>query len=227
MSIFPAPISLLLFPLKTDTMSNRSLSLIATIFFVFIAFNGITQSDSSAWLNDVLTFQSELNKEFADSATSPLLPDDLKTFTHLDFFSINAEFRIEAKFIRTPNEKPFKMITSGTRRPEYVKYGEARFIYKGKYGKLSIYQNIQLSQKEGYEDYLFIPFRDLTSGKESYGAGRYLDLKIPQGDVIVIDFNKAYNPLCAYNHKYSCPIPPEENHLQIAVYAGVKAPENH
>ena len=69
---------------------------------------------------------------------------------------------------------------------------------------------------------MFLPFSDLTSGNETYGGGRYIDLEIPKGKTITIDFNQAYNPYCAYNPKYSCPIVPAENELLTNVNAGVK-----
>ena len=120
------------------------------------------------------------------------------------------------------DEKVFKMKTTGARLPEYVKYGELTFTIDGKPFKLNLYQNIDLTQKEGYEDYLFLPFSDLTCGKQSYIGGRYIDMRIPKTNTVTIDFNKAYNPYCAYNHKYSCPIVPLENDLNIEVLAGVK-----
>jgi uncharacterized protein (DUF1684 family) len=130
--------------------------------------------------------------------------------------------QIEARFVRTPNEKVFEMKTSTTRKPLYIKFGEAHFKIDGKDLVLNIYQNIELSKKKEYVDYLFLPFSDLTCGKESYIGGRYIDLKIPTSDTILIDFNTAYNPYCAYNHKYSCPIVPLENDLPVAINAGVK-----
>ena len=78
---------------------------------------------------------------------------------------------------------------------------------------------------EAYEDYLFLPYTDLTSGDGSYGGGKYLDLKTPEGNTIIIDFNKAYNPYCAYSHRYSCPVPPEENDLLVRIEAGVRVYE--
>ena len=77
----------------------------------------------------------------------------------------------------------------------------------------------------GYENSLFVPFTDLTNGKETYGGGRYMDVEIPEGDSIVLDFNKAYNPYCAYSTNYSCPIPPKENDLPISINAGLKIKE--
>ena len=88
--------------------------------------------------------------------------------------------------------------------------------------KLNVYQNVDLNKKTGYEDYLFLPFSDLTCGKESYIGGRYVDMKIQKGKTWTIDFNKAYNPYCAYNYEYSCPIVPLENDLNIEILAGVK-----
>jgi uncharacterized protein (DUF1684 family) len=167
-------------------------------------------------------FQKELIAEYADAKTSPLLPEDLKVFKNLDFYPPNENFFVVAKFIRTENEQPFEMTTSTSRRPMYVKYGEAQFSINGQDFQLNIYRNIELSKKEEYKDYLFLPFSDLTCGNESYIGGKYIDLKVPQGDTIAIDFNTSYNPYCAYNYKYSCPKVPLENDLKIEIRAGVK-----
>jgi uncharacterized protein (DUF1684 family) len=167
-------------------------------------------------------FQKDLNTEYADAKTSPLTSEDLATFKALDFYSISEKFFVTAKFTRTENEKPFEMKTSTDRKPMYVKYGEASFSIDGKSFQLNIYRNIELSKQEAYKDYLFLPFSDLTCGKESYIGGKYIDMKIPKGDTIVIDFNTSYNPYCAYNHKYSCPKVPLENDLNIEIKAGVK-----
>jgi uncharacterized protein (DUF1684 family) len=167
-------------------------------------------------------FQKELNTEYADAKTSPLTAKDLATFKSLDFYPINEKFFVMAKFIRTEDEKPFEMKTSTDRKPIYVKYGEAHFEIDGKPLRLNIYKNIELSKKEEYKDYLFLPFSDLTCGNESYIGGKYIDMKIPKGDTIVIDFNTSYNPYCAYNSKYSCPKVPLENDLNIEIRAGVK-----
>ncbi|MGK4568629.1 DUF1684 domain-containing protein [Flavobacterium sp. 3HN19-14] len=191
--------------------------------FVFLLFLTTAATFAQQFSEEaVLTFQKELNAEYADATESPLMPEDRKEFKSLDFFSPNQNFYVVAKFVRTPDEKPFEMPTTGSRRPMYVKYAEAIFSLDGKQFRLNIYQSVDLTKKAGFEDYLFMPFTDLTSGVETYGGGRYIDLRIPKGDTIVIDFNQAYNPYCAYSHKYSCPIPPKENDLQIEIKAGVK-----
>lgn len=168
-------------------------------------------------------FQREINAEYKDASKSPLKEKDRKKFKGLDFFEVDSTYVVRATFERTPYETVFKMKTTTDRLPEYVKYGVASFELKGKRYQLNIYQNQDLITKEGYEDYLFIPFLDDTSGDESYGGGRYMDFRIPKSDTITLDFNTAYNPYCVYNETYSCPIVPRENYLDTEIRAGVKA----
>ena len=167
-------------------------------------------------------FQTELNQSYADSLKSPLTKEDLNHFKGLDFFPIDEKYIVEATFVRTKKEKAFAMKTTTSRTPLYKKYGELHFSIDGKEFKLNVYQNVDLNKKSGYDDYLFLPFSDLTCGKESYIGGRYVDVRIQKGTLWTIDFNKAYNPYCAYNYKYSCPIVPLENDLDIEILAGVK-----
>ncbi|MBF4490933.1 DUF1684 domain-containing protein [Flavobacterium sp. MR2016-29] len=172
--------------------------------------------------NEVVKFQKTINAEYADAKTSPLMEEDLKTFKALEFYPINEKFFVNAKLVKAKNEKVFEMKTTGTRTPKYIKYGTLYFTLNGVALQLNVYRSIDLSKQKEYKDHLFLPFSDLTSGKESYIGGRYIDLKIPKGDSIVVDFNQAYNPYCAYNHKYSCPLVPLENDLNVEIRAGVK-----
>ena len=173
-------------------------------------------------LSAVAKFQKELNAEYATAKTSPLTLEDLAEFKTLDFYPASETFFVVAKLVRTQKEKPFEMETSTDRKPLYVKYGELYFEINGQDFKLNVYENIELLKKKDYKDYLFLPFSDLTSGKESYIGGKYIDVRIPKGDTIMIDFNTSYNPYCAYNSKYSCPKVPLENDLEIEIKAGVK-----
>lgn len=193
---------------------------IQTLVFLMLLNFGFSQEKFDS--TSVEKFQKELNTEYADAKTSPLMAEDLAVFKALDFYPINEKFFVTAKFIRTADEKPFEMKTSTDRKPMYVKYGEAHFMIDGKSFQLNIYKNIELSKKEEYKDYLFLPFSDLTCGNESYIGGKYIDMKTPKGDTIAIDFNTSYNPYCAYSHKYSCPKVPLENDLNIEIKAGVK-----
>ncbi len=113
------------------------------------------------------------------------------------------------------------MNTTTDQRPKYLVYAIAIFEINEEEYHLNIYKSYSSSIPE-YEDYLFLPFTDETSGNETYGGGRFIDLRIVEGSEMVIDFNQAYNPYCAYNHGYSCPIPPKDNHLKMRIEAGVK-----
>ena len=169
-------------------------------------------------------FQHELDKAYKSKEGSPLPEGKRKKFKGHDFFPIDMKYKVVAKFTRASGAEPFQMKTSTDRLPDYVVYGVAEFELDGRTFQLNIYQSIDLSKTVKYRKHLFLPFTDLTSGGESYGGGRYIDLEIPEGDTIVIDFNRAYNPYCAYSGRYSCPIPPVENSLDTAIKAGVKTP---
>lgn len=190
--------------------------------FICILFLSYACAQSLNELEKAERFQHSLNKEFANKKTSPLPKDALKTFTELDFYPVNERFVITGNLERTPDSPPFEMPTTTNRKPTYKQFGIIRFSLNGKELTLSVYQDLGLIQKEEYQNHLFLPFTDLTSGVTTYGGGRYLDLEIPEGDTIILNFNMAYNPYCAYNPKYSCPIPPEENFLNTEIHAGIK-----
>lgn len=209
---------------------------IVCIVLTLIAFQGCKQGkkyhdeDSenvilteSTLLQGILDFQTEKNEEFRNPETSPLPDRYRKDFDGLDFFAPDTNYVVLARFVRTPNAVPFEMPTTTDRKTTEVVFGIAHFVLDGQQQQLEIYQNAELMKEEGFEDYLFLPFTDLTNEEETYGGGRYIDLRIPEKNIIMIDFNRAYNPSCAYNKKYSCPIVPKINHLNTRVVAGVKA----
>lgn len=143
----------------------------------------------------------------------------------LKFFPINESYRVTARFERVKNGSWFSMETSGTMKKVFRVYGTIYFTIHDTAVTLSIYQSQQLMAVEEYREQLFLPFTDLTSGEETYSSGRYIDLTFSDiaGDQVVIDFNKAYNPYCAYvSGKYNCPIPPKENNLNVSILAGEK-----
>lgn len=176
---------------------------------------------------EIAQYQQEMNTYFADPEKSPLTAADRADFKGLPFYEVQETYRVEAKFVATPNFESFAMKTTTDRAPMYRKYGEAHFSIDGKDYVLSLYQNMDLLKRMPFYNKLFVPFKDLSNGKGSYSGGRYLDVDIPKDDTVVLDFNKAYAPYCAYNYKYSCPIPPSENHLQVAIEAGVKTYKGH
>lgn len=177
---------------------------------------------SKADLSEIRKFQTDLDDEYKDPKKSPLRGEYFTNFTGHPFFPANLKYRVLAKLVKTKNPLPFEIPTSSGKTKPYQEYGKATFIVDGKEQTLTLYQSLNLTQTAGYEDYLFLPFRDATNEVETYGGGKYMDLKIPKGDTIILDFNKSYHPLCAYNaYDYSCPIVPGENFLPLRIEAGV------
>ncbi|MDP2089046.1 MAG: DUF1684 domain-containing protein [Flavobacteriaceae bacterium] len=194
---------------------------------VFFGCKKPAEQYSNLHLIAVQKYQEELNRDYANPISSPLKPEDLATFKALDFFTADENFKVEATLELTPNDPVFEMATTTDRKPLYKRFGIASFSLNGKEYKLSVYQNQQLLLDFEYRNYLFLPFTDAANGHESYKGGRYIDLEIPANNKLIIDFNKAYNPYCAYNSKYSCPLVPSENHLDLEIKAGVKAFNKH
>jgi len=192
-----------------------------SLFCLWMSSYAFAQVDTALYMAYNDSARQATNQEFGDPKHSPLAEDAIDDFEGLSYFDFNPKFILTARFEPTPNEKPFQMPTSTSRLPKYVKHGHLFFELDGKQLRLSVYKNIDLSKKAGYENYLFIPFNDSTNGFESYGGGRYMDIQGPLGDSVILDFNRAYNPYCAYNHRYSCPIPPAENRLPVRIEAGV------
>jgi uncharacterized protein (DUF1684 family) len=190
-------------------------------FLVFCFFSSYSQSDDAA-IADIQAHRKKQSVTFKDPHETPLSPRDRRKFKGLNYFPIDLKYRVEAKFVRHENPVFFKMKTTTARLPDYVKYGEVQFLIDGRSYQLEVYQSPDIIKRPGYEDYLFIPFTDLTNGYATYDVGRYLEMRIPESDSVIIDFNKAYNPYCSYSPNYSCPIPPEANHLPIEIPAGEK-----
>ncbi|MBR9855601.1 MAG: DUF1684 domain-containing protein [Algicola sp.] len=186
--------------------------------------NDKVESVSSDLVADILKYQKKQNESFKDPDTSPLPDKYRKDFEGLDFFEPDTSYVVKARFTRTPDAVPFMMPSTTDRQTQEVVYGIAHFALNGKEHKLEVYQSLDLMDDEGFEDYLFLPFLDDTNGGETYGGGRYIDLSIPEndGNTLVIDFNKSYNPYCVYNKKYSCPLVPRQNYLNTMINAGMK-----
>lgn len=179
------------------------------------------QVSEKAYSKNIRKFRKAYKKEFKEQPNSPLTKKDLR---YLSFHKPDQNYQVKCQFIRSEKEEPFEMATyAGTTQP-YVKYGALQFDLFGTTYELAVYQNLRLLRLPQYRNYLFIPFKDLTNGESSYGGGRYLDISRKDiiNDSLVLDFNLAYNPYCAYSDGYQCPIPPEENHLDVAIEAGEK-----
>lgn len=185
-----------------------------SLFPIFLA--------AQSYKKSIRKFQKELNQSFGNPEKSPLMKDKIQDFEGLPFFSVNEKYRVTAKFEKLPPELLVSLKTSDKRLRDYERFAIATFELEGKQFQLTLFKSTAKVITPGYENSLFLPFTDQSNGKETYGGGRYMDIEIPLGDTIVIDFNKAYNPYCAYSDRYSCPIPPQENDLQISILSGVK-----
>ena len=170
-------------------------------------------------------YQVALNTVFKDASISPLKKNDLKNFNGLAFFPIDSSFIVKATFSKKENATSFVMKTTTDRIALYKEYGVIKFTLKeGKY-ELTLYQSEEDVRNEKRKNRLFLPFTDATSGNQSYGGGRYMDLMITDIDedqTIEINFNNTYNPYCTYDEKYSCPLTPRKNHVNTEITAGIK-----
>jgi len=174
----------------------------------------------SEWRERLERERKQKDWSFAVNPRSPIPPEKREDFNGLDYYPPNPVYRFKLKLHEYEEKKTLKMATTSDEEQGYIRWGEFQFKLGGKEHKLQAYSRDQKEQ------WLFIPFRDATSGKETYGAGRYLDLQPGRhylgGGRWILDFNKAYNPFCAYNKAYSCPLTPPENWLDILIRAGEK-----
>lgn len=162
-------------------------------------------------MSQLQQFRDSKDDEFRNPDTTPLEPEQLRKFIGLDYFPENENLRMELPLSRYNTAEMITLTTSTGADREYFRVGEARFTYNSVECVLHIYE----------DDFgFFVPFTDLTAPEETYGGGRYLEPHEIRSNVIYVDFNLAYNPYCAYNQKWSCPLPPEENRLPIRVEAG-------
>jgi uncharacterized protein (DUF1684 family) len=196
--------------------------LIALILFVSTNIFPQQLENAKSYTRLLIKERKEKDKEFSVADNSPLDKTLKSHFKGLNYYTISQDWLITARLERYNNPDTIRMKTTTERLPLYLIYGKAFFKLGGIDFNLTVFRNVSLMTKPGYEDYLFVPFRDETSGEESYGGGRYIDARIVDGENIVIDFNRSYNPYCVYSKKFSCPIPPTENYLNFPVTAGEK-----
>ncbi|WP_153800252.1 DUF1684 domain-containing protein [Foetidibacter luteolus] len=175
----------------------------------------------------LLTFSADGQPDYA--AYQLTYKTGLANELHIDtskvkFYPINKALLVNATVELLKEEPVFDMITSSGKTKEAVKYARLHFNYQDKSYTLYAYQLIALKNSAEHATHFFVPFKDAASGKGNYGGGRYLDFTAAdiQAGKLLIDFNKAYNPSCAFVTGYNCPIPPPANKLPFAVNAGEK-----
>lgn len=190
---------------------------IILLISIFLTF----KTNAQTYQETIQKHRQSYKEAFLKEEKSPVRAEDIQYF---DFFEVDSTFRVKCDFTKTNSPDTFTIPTVDGKQKEYFKYGILSFEIKGEKLQLNVYQSLALMRIPKYKNYLFIPFKDSTSGKETYGGGRYLDIETTdiQGDVVILDFNKAYNPYCSFGDGFSCPIPPNENHLKALIEAGEK-----
>jgi uncharacterized protein (DUF1684 family) len=167
----------------------------------------------------LLRERREKDLAFKSKADSPIPDEDKTRFQGLSYFDPNLQLRFRVKLNRYPNPRTLKLGTNTGEMRDGLRYGYFEFQMQGHVCRLQVYRT---EEDQGSAPHLFVPFRDDTSGKTTYAAGRYLDFRENTTGIYDLDFNRAYNPYCAYGKEFSCPLPPEENTLHVPIQAGEK-----
>ena len=170
------------------------------------------------WADRLRQNRAEKDEFFDEHPQSPIPPEERDEFDGLNYFDPDPTYRVEATVTVHEEPEPVEMETTGGRPVRYLHVATLSFDIDGESHELQAYQ--QASDDDG----LFIPFRDKTTGQQSYKQGRYMELeseeRLADGDTVTLDFNLAYAPFCAYSETFSCPLPPEANWLESAIEAG-------
>lgn len=164
-------------------------------------------------MTELENFRAEKDDFFTGSPQSPLTPAQKQAFKGLNYFDENPSLRFEVKVSPLPDREQIEIQTSTGEARGYTRYARFKFQVEGQAAELTIYET---------EHGFFLPFVDSLAGVETYPAGRYLDLEPLPGGFFLVDFNLAYNPYCAYNDAWSCPLTPFENRLKVPIRAGEK-----
>lgn len=203
-------------------MKKKNILLLVVVVVVIISFyySYTGSQDQTGYIKEINTERTDKDRYMKTSPESPF-SEHPETFTSLKYFPADIRYKVTATLTPLENKKPMLLSTNDGKQQQYVEYAHAEFDLDGYRNKLLILEVVDMGPFRGK---LFLAFGDETSAGETYGAGRYLDVvKVPGANTITLDFNKAYNPYCAYVDKYSCPFPPSENLLKVAIRAGEKA----
>ena len=175
----------------------------------------MTEEEKQEYIKAVEQFRKEKDDFFKHHPQSPLTPEQRRAFKGLNYYPVDPKYRIVTKLERLNDSEIIEIPTTGESVQHYTKLGRIRFTIDGKECELIIFQSVQ-------DGHLFLPFRDATAGKETYGAGRYVEVDLLDNDTCIVDFNLAYNPYCAYNDNWICPMTPFENYIDCEIRAGEK-----
>ncbi len=202
-------------------MTSRNIFVAVLVLVVaLIVFYSFQGKDSGNEYEAEIRKERQAKDDYMSSSDESPFGENKKNLKKLNYFPIDFSYRISAKLVSIENKKVVSLPTSDGLEKGYLEYAFAEFELNGERCKLLI---LEIMEQGPYRGTLFLAFADATSANETYGAGRYLDVKkVPGASSVILDFNQAYNPYCAYSEKFSCPFPPKENVLKVAVQAGEK-----
>ena len=190
-----------------------------TLLFCPVLHHFMAEGSGEQEARSIVAFRKQKDDFFRESAESPLAHDHRMKFSGLSYFPYDPQYRLETTLQRNLDPSKIVLATSKGIPREMLEFGHFEFPIEGGLFRLTAYSSLE----HGHEgDSLFVPFKDMTNGVESYGAGRYLDLEFQSDDRYVTDFNLAYNPWCAYSDAFVCPFPPPANTLKVRIPAGEK-----
>lgn len=182
----------------------------------------MTEFDEAAWREQLSSYRAEKDDAFTDSRQSPIPPGERETFSGLDYFDPDPTYRVETTVERVDSDDTVAMETTAGGEQLYERVARLRFELRGDEHVLVAYQRVDSTDGGS----LFVPFRDKTTGQQTYGGGRYMELhfegELRDGTTVPLDFNLAYSPFCAYNDAFACSLPPKENWLDVEIKAGEK-----
>lgn len=205
-------------------MNLKQFYLILLSFGLLTFMSGCAEKDTS-YKAQVKRHRFEKDKHFKYADKSPLTDKQQMGFRSLDYFPVHKAYRLTANVERIANPDTVSMAYTNGEKKQYSKFAKLNFELQDKEHTIFAYRNLETNKKEANQ--VFIPFYDRTNEHSTYGGGRYLDIEsFGEGDTTILDFNKAYNPYCAYNEEFACPIPPDENRLDAIVKAGEKQFDN-
>ena len=196
---------------RTIMVAGMSLAVLLIVLSIFMSLRKSTISQK------ILDFRKQKNHYFRTSIDSPV--PDKENFPGLNYYLPDDKYKVQATLMLLKDTVPLTILRSDGREEQYSRFAKAYFTLENRQFNLTL---LKIIQNPVDENILFVPFADKTNGIETYGGGRYLDVKFKSEKKIALDFNLAYNPYCSYNYKFSCPLPPKENFLDIEIQAGEK-----
>jgi uncharacterized protein (DUF1684 family) len=201
-------------------MKSKNILIIGVLAVITIAvvYTMTSTESPEVYLEKIEKEREKQYKFIKFNIDSPLDEEQKKNFKELDFYAIDPEFKVRAKLVPLEEKKMVELPMTDGSVEKYLKHSFAEFEIKGKPQKLLLLQSVKEMDKRNF----FLAFADETSGNETYGGGRYINLRQDGKNSITIDFNLSYNPYCAYNPDFACPLPPKENIMQIPIPVGEK-----